>query len=147
EQRRQELRKHSQRVLRGEPEEHAHHNEVEDRKCRDEESALPEDRAVGLHRSLQHVRLGRHLFADDQRPPDDAQDSARNEHGDDRVDEGPAEAKLQPDERERERGSADEEGEDPEDDHGGVTPSYGVGFLIARNTTIASPTAISTSPT
>src|SRR5207237_434485 len=64
----------------------------------------------------------------------------------DRVDKRPRHPQLECDVRERERGGADEKGEDPEDDHGGVNSLYTLGFRTARNTTIAIPTPISTSP-
>src|SRR2546427_11272736 len=53
---------------------------------------------------------------------------------------------MQLDQPEGKRRGADEESEDPEDDHGRVSSLWAPGFRRARNTTIARPIAISTSP-
>ena len=119
EQRLQQLWQYCQRFLGNEIEEPVHHPEVDRRHCADEESPLPEHSAVGFYSPLQNVCLWGDSFTHDQGAPGDAQDAARQQHGEDGVRDRPADAELHIDVGEGEGGTADEQREDPEDDHGG----------------------------
>jgi hypothetical protein len=128
----EEVGQRGQRLLGSEAEEQVGRGEVEDRDEGDVDRTLPEDRPVGFDGALHYVRLGRDALADDQPPANDAQDPACQQHRDHRVEQRPPDAELQRDQRVCEGGGADEEREDPEDDHGGVSPLYVVGFQSAN---------------
>src|SRR6202035_501265 len=119
---------------------------------RNPQRPLPEDRAVRLDRALKDVGFRRHTLAHDQPPADDAEEPARDKHGKQAIDERPADAQLQPDEREGKGCASNEEREDPEDDHGGSLTIRGrvsmdpAGDRIARAMTTAIPIATTMSP-
>ena len=115
-------------VLGGQPEDVEHRNEVEDRDGSDEESTAPENRAICLDGALHRVRLRRQPLVDDQPAAHHAQNAAGKQHREHRVGQRPADPQLERDESKGERSCADEEREDPEDDHGGVNSLYVLGL-------------------
>ncbi len=152
EERLRQLGKKGKRVERRQPEDEVHGAEVQGGHDPDPQSPFPEDRAVRFDRSRQDVRFRSHAFAQDQPSPDDAQQPASDDHGEQRVDEGPADPQLQPDQGERESSASDEEREDPKDDHGGSLTIRGrvstgpVCDRMASAMTTPIPSATTTSP-
>src|SRR2546425_10875224 len=134
------------RFQRAQAEEDEVDREVDAKDDRQRADTSPEQSPVGFEGPFVGIVLRRHVFTEDQPALEEGENSADYKHRDDRVNEGPRDAKLESDQRESEGRGADENREDPEDDHGGVNSLYTLGFRTARNTTIARPTPISTSP-
>ncbi len=133
-----------QRVQRVKAVEEKRDEEVNGEESRHRSDTAPEQGPVGLECALVGIRLRRDPLAENQPSLEQREKPAADEHRDDGVNEGPRDAELQRDIRERKRGGANEDREDPEDDHG--KSLYGLRFRTARNTTTARPMAITTSP-
>ena len=118
----QELRERGQRVFRQQVEKEVSQAEIHDRQHRDVDRPPPENGAVGFDRALEHVRLWHEPFANYQPAARDAEQPAEEQHRHDRVDERPADSELEVNVGKCKRGRSDEEGEDPEDDHGALSP-------------------------